>query len=123
MSVTTMDRAAAKVIDAALREAAEMVAEDLGLNVKVGGGRFDPAVGEFKPKVVFSLSGAEERAFAQVAPLFDLTAEDYGRTVTYGGKEFRLVGLSTRRPKYPVVGEARGKRFKLPDSVLAPLAR
>ena len=83
--ITTLDRAAAKQIGAALEEALQMVAEDLGLNVQIKGGRFDPEVGEFKPKVVFALDGAEEREFAVLAGSFGLKPEDYGRTVSVLG--------------------------------------
>lgn len=118
--VTKMDRAAVKQINAALERAAEEVADQFGLNVKVGGGRFDPTVGTFQPKVEFSVEGSAEREFAELAPMFGLGPDDHGRLIAWGDRNFRLVGFKPRSPKYPIIAEdeVSGKRYKLPESAV-----
>jgi len=65
---------------------------------------------------------AAERAFCEYAGLFGLEGSDYGRVFVSCGKEYRLLGLKPRSPKYPVIGEgAGGKRFKFPREVLEDL--
>lgn len=118
-----IDKRAAGEIAAAAEEALTEVAEKFGLEVKFRGGKYDPQVGEYHPKFVFSLPGSEEREFARVAWEFGLSEDDFGTVFTSRGEEYRLKALSTRRPKYPVVGERvkDGKLYKFPEKVLEQL--
>lgn len=118
MQIEKMNRPAVRKIAEALEKAAKEVADEMGLDVRLAGGRFDPDVGTLTERVEFSLAGAEEKEFGMNAPLFELTAEDYGKEFSSRGERYRLVGLSTRRPKYPVVGERvrDGKKFKFTES-------
>lgn len=120
MKIEQIDRAALKEIDNALLPAVKMAAEELGLEVEIKGGSYDPTVGTASRKVEFSLGGAAEREFARYAPIFGLKAEDYGKEFTSRGTTYRLVELSTRRPKFPAVGERTkdGKLFKFTEQVL-----
>ena len=113
-----MDKQTVRRIAAEAQVALDEVAARHGMTVKIGGGSFNPEGGTFTPKVTFSEGDAERKSFEQVAHLFNLTAQDYGRTFTYGGKEYTLVGLNTRAPRYPLIVERGGKRFKMPEEVL-----
>lgn len=123
MKIEQMDRAAAKQIGEAVEEALQMVAEDLGLEVEVRGGRFDSHVGTYAPKITFGLGGAEQRAFESIAALFEMQPEDYGAEFTANGQTYKLVGLNPRAPKYPAICEdPSGARLRFTDHVLRQVA-
>lgn len=117
-----IDRAAAKKISEALESAAQAVADDLGLSVKVGGGRFDPEVGTFSPKVEFSLADAERREFELNAPLLGLKQSAYGTMIPHRGGEVKLVGINLRAQRFPIlVEDGEGKRWKLTEQAVQHL--
>lgn len=117
-----VDKALVQRIAAEVQTALDEVAARHGLTVKVGGGRYDPEVGTFSPKITFTAADAEAKAFAILAPEFGLKAEDYGRKITVKGRTFKVVGLNPRASRFPLMGEAEdGRQFKLTESVLAQL--
>lgn len=91
-----------------------------GFTVDFGGGSFDD--NSFKPKVTIVIDGADldRDEFEHYASLFRLSADDFGKEFSNGGRKFRLVGLKPNRPKWPVVGEciADGKRYKFKEAAL-----
>lgn len=127
MPITHIDRAAAKKISVATQKALEDVAEELGLTVTVNGGRFDPNVGTYVPKVEFALDGAEEKEFARNSLSFRwLSAADYGAVIEVGGEQLELTAIRTRAPRFPFIGKVVGgtKQYKLPEhAVRAALGR
>lgn len=127
MPITTIDRAAARKISAATQKALDEVAEELGLTVTVKGGKFDPSVGTYVPKVEFALEGAAEREFARLSLAFDYVgAADYGAILEIGGKQIELIGIRRRARTYPFIGREVGgtKQYKLPEhSVRSALGR
>jgi len=68
----------------------------------------------------------ERAEWKRWAPTFGFDADDYGRTFTCRGTEYRLTGLNPRAPKYPVqavrVSDGRGFKFTS-GSVRAMLGR
>src|SRR5262245_15280564 len=96
--IETMDRAAINKIVPVLTLAVQSVADDLGLEVKIEGGRFDPELGTFNPKVTFSVGDRERREFAAYAPMFNLDPEaDYQAEFKDGrGQTYILVALKPR---------------------------
>lgn len=113
-----MDRMKASAIAADAAIALQQVADKHGVQVTVGGGRYDPNVGTFKPKVEFSEPDAQRREFERNAPRFNLTGADYKRAIYFRGEKYALVGLNTRAPSYPLIVERGGKRFKMPETAL-----
>lgn len=68
----------------------------------------------------------EALAFSAHARLYGLDAKDLGATFIAQGQTFRIVGLNTRRGKYPIMAEQVGgaRRIKLTaDSAVAALAK
>jgi predicted SprT family Zn-dependent metalloprotease len=66
----------------------------------------------------------EEREFASLAPLFNLTEEDYGRFFFQNQKPFQLIGIKPKNRKYPIIGRApNGAHYKFPPEVLDNLHR
>lgn len=124
MTIETIDRAACKAITEAARVALEQVANDLGLTVKLGGGKYDPTTGTFSPKIEFALPDSDRRGFDANCMLAGLTPEDFGRTFTNAGKTYRISGINPRAPKYVIqaVDVRTGKTFGFPESVKRLLA-
>jgi hypothetical protein len=121
--ITTMDRAAVKRLSDAVVKALTPIAEQHGLEIKVGGGRFDPEAGTFRPKVEFALSDSAQREFANWAELYDMKPDDFGRTFTTRGKTFCISGIAPRSPKRPILADevdGAGRTFKFEA---APLRR
>lgn len=125
-----LDKATIREVAAEAQAALEAVATKYGMTVQVGGGSYDPEVGEFSPKVKFTLADpdAERRAFAVLAPsVWCETAPDavvlptdYGTVIKNGTKSFRLVGLNPRAPKFCFIVEdvATGAKMKLGQSAI-----
>jgi hypothetical protein len=57
---------------------------------------------------------------------FGLTGDDYGRTwKSWDGQTYRLVGIKSSRPKYPVSGVnvITGKGFKFEEDIIKKLSK
>ena len=57
---------------------------------------------------------------------FGLTADDYGRTFkNWDGKLYKLTGVKSSRPKYPIVAEqvGTGKTYKFGEDVIQKLSK
>lgn len=124
-TITTIDRKACTTISRAAEEALKAVAEQYGLTLTIKGGKFDPSVGTFSPKVEFSVGDAGRKAWeASVGLLYSnypaqwLTAEDFGATFTSQGKTYELVGINLRAPKFPINAKCLtdGKTYKLTEA-------
>jgi len=119
----TIDRNSVKEINKAVEVALQEVAQRFGLNVKVDGGKFDPTVGVFFPKVEFSVEGSAKKDWEQSVHLLYsnrpvwLTGDDFGAQITYNGRKFELVGINLRAPKFPINAKclADGKVYKLTE--------
>ncbi len=57
--------------------------------------------------------------FETLAPLFDLTEDDYQREFRLNGRRFTLVALKPNNRKYPIIGaDESGKRYKFTLDVI-----
>ena len=100
-----------------------------GFKVTVGNGTYDPHASTGSFKVTFGaidaetgIVGSPERtSFLGMATLYNLTPEDLDATFEYRGTGYRIVGLKTRRRKYPVSVERvrDNKGFKFPSHTVA----
>jgi hypothetical protein len=108
----------------AVLAALEAPLAELGLVVEYRGGKYDPAQGEFLPKLVLRVAGNEAQAWANSATLVGLKAEDFGAEVTIrtkgGDKVYRLVSIDLGRPKYNVGVEEvpSGKKVSFNDEAI-----
>ena len=125
-----MDRGKAKEIRAFLNELfekAEKKAErELKVRFSIGSisfGSDNASVKVSVSDVVVSGRGENKQVevktkeamdFKRYAPMFDLEADDFGKTFNMRGKEYKIVGLKPRSKKYPVLAEADGKVYKVP---------
>lgn len=67
----------------------------------------------------------DEAAFKSLAKLYDFEPEDFGKKFTVRGTTYKITGLASRRPKYPISALGpQGGRYKFPaDVVLRALGR
>ena len=119
-TITQMDKAAANQLSAATRIALEEVASRFGVDVQVGGGRYDPTAGTFMPKETCTESGGAEREWHQYAPLVGLDADAFGREFSSRGQQFRITGINLRASRFPVlaVQVGTGKTYKFPEAAI-----
>jgi hypothetical protein len=89
--------------------ACQRIAKAQGLVVVDGGPlEMDPWSGfEFGVKVGIpapdgTVFDPEQVKFALLARKYGLSPDDYGREFSTGRETFRIVGIETRRPKYPI---------------------
>ena len=119
-----MNKALARQIGEETQAALAAVAAKHGLVVTVAGGKFDPNLGTFSPKIEYAAPGSAQKEWDRYCKLIGLEPEDFGTTVVLSGKAFTLTGITLRRRAYPVDAECGGKSFKLStDHVLAGKAR
>ena len=106
--ITKIDRDACRTINALIENLRER-ADELGLDLKVGGGKFDPVGGTFNPKVEFSVRQVDgvdrERAeFNRHAMMYGLKPEHFGAKFLNNGTEYALVGFELKKPKFSFRG-------------------
>jgi hypothetical protein len=123
MKIETIDRGACRRIREEALEALAVAMEPLGLKVEGGNGGFDAT--SFSFKVTFTPAGVDlgRIEFERNAPLFGLKPEHYEAELQLRGESFHLVGLHTRRPKFPLelARIPDGRKFKGPESLLRQL--
>ena len=103
--------------------ALKQVAERHGLTVVVGGGSFTDV--SFKPKVEFREAGAGAAEWRRLASWYSVDPAAYEKVITVNGRRLKLVGINTRAPRFPFIGEdPTGSKFKLTvDAVTRGLER
>ena len=99
-----------------------------GFEVKITNGTYDAFgnTGRFKLEfgVIDASTGVaaspERRAFAEMATMYGLTPDDLDAKFNHRGTTYKITGLKTGRPKFPisVVRVRDNKGFKFPDSTV-----
>lgn len=107
--------------------ALERVAAEHGVRIKQMPGRFarDGSNATIKFELAaITASGEvlspEAQAFKTHAERFGLSPSDLGGTFIHQGTQFRITGLKTRRPKFPISAErvSDGRGHKFPEMVV-----
>lgn len=127
-----MDRQTLRAFNADAIKALEGIAAEHGMSVRPGTHRF----GESNATLKFDLSDIttsgevltpEAQAFKLHAARYGLSPDDLYGTFTLNGTQFRITGLKTRRPKFPISGEniSTGRMHKFTESALrnTPITR
>ena len=113
-----MDRSKAKILGEEMEQALQLVAKRHGVQIRAGRGAFTKTTFEARFEVAETVKGVaqtpERATFARMVKLYGLATGDLGKTFSQDGYTFKIVGLNTRRRRYPVVVERQpdGKRFK-----------
>ena len=120
-NICEMNRQVAKRIRILADSSLNETLNAFGVNVSIGGGRFDESTVTFK--ITFTPQTLVENHNRVSAMNAGLPTDIVGKVFnspTPGGKDrfYTIVSVKASRPKYPIVAENKnGKRFKFPSSV------
>jgi len=120
-----MDRKALRAFNADALKALEGIAAEHGMSLRPGTHRFTNANATLK----FELSDItttgevltpEAQAFKLHASRYGLSPDDLYGTFISRGTQFRITGLKTRRPKFPISAQnvATGRLHKFTENAL-----
>lgn len=105
-TITNIDRTSAGTIRQLLNEALARVAEQHGLKITVGSGRFTDTDVSFEVNAAVIVDGVAQtptrKLWQSSATSLGLKPEWIDRSVTYNGKKYRIDGLRGGAPKYNV---------------------
>ena len=102
--------------------------EKYGLTISIGDARFTKGNAAFK--VQLATTGSDGTVNTQEAENFKLNAHQFGlkpehlnAEITYLGRKYKLVGLSPKSTKFPLIVERipDGKGYRMPLYAAAPL--
>jgi len=113
-----------------LNEAIAPIAEEFGLTIKATNGTYGNSHGHFKVEIATTDTDGNEVTKESADYLSmcqwdsDWKPEWLFQNFTTGGKEYRVVGWSTRSSKYPLLAcdVISGNRHKFTDRVRATIA-
>jgi len=116
INATTLDTVALKITPYLLQ-----IGKELGLDLSVGNGSFTSVDGKLQ-LIIKSLNESGEAVdrsmldFKHYAKSYGLSPEDYGKTFKHGNETYKITGLKTNRPKFPInaIRVKDGKGFKFP---------
>lgn len=113
------DRTRVREIHQALAGVLKPLAEQLSLEIRLGGARYTAQDIQFKIEVFAPDSGGPEaEQFRFYCRRYGLAPEDLGKEFTWGGRPFTLVGCKPRSTRFPLLGRsADGKTYKFPVDV------
>lgn len=105
-----------------LRESMNGLFADLekkhGVKVKIGRANYSSANAMFALEICDIVNGEamtkEAEAYKRYAALYGLPEDGLGKTFQYQGKAYKIVGLSPKAYRFPVLVEANGKTYKFP---------
>lgn len=106
--ITTFNPTVCKALDARIKAALAPLAEELGIQITIGGGSY--LGGSYKPKfevAVITADGLvltpEAMAFKQCAGMLGLKPDDLGRTFpSVGNRTMKITGYRTRAHRRPI---------------------
>jgi hypothetical protein len=116
--IEKIDRNTCKNLRESLNRALELFAKSRGLEIKATNASYADHQVTFKLVCTLDSVDPDKIEFDRVCGLYHLKPEQYGKTITFNRKDYRLIGIVPRRPKYPVLAERDGKRYKLPGRAL-----
>lgn len=108
-----MDKAAAVKLGAATTAKLQELAKELGLELTVNGGKYDPTRGTYAPRVEFSIPGVGNAAIEKDLKLFGITGDQH-TTFVSGNRTFQITGVNFRAKAYPINAKdlMDGKTYK-----------
>lgn len=111
--ISTMDKAAAKTISAAVEKALQAVAKEHGLTLQMKGGSYDPHSGTYQPKMEFTLPAIANAAVAKDLKLFGIEGK-HGTVFTINGREYAIDGVNFRAKRMPILAHSTsdGRTYK-----------
>ena len=117
-AITKFDKPTLKMVRKELQSSLDDLQEKLGIQLKIGNIRFDAST--FTTKLEASLVGHDP-----LAEEWEKYANRFGLDATWIGKKFlsnlemhTIIGLDTKRRKYPVITTCDGKKYKFPADIV-----
>lgn len=124
MKITNFGRTEHRLLSAAITKALKAVGDEFGVDLTAGGGQVGTGVGRVNVEVkvretAAGIDGARA-LWDQMCGYYGLKPEHYGTTFYSNGVMFKITGLTTSRPKYPVdaIRVADSRAFKFPTSTI-----
>jgi hypothetical protein len=110
MKIDSFDRTNLRLIADDIRTALAPIAVKWGITLDYKGARFSPDNVTFKMEGATIGSGGvsntrERDNFKLYASMYGLKDTDLDKEISYAGKKYIIVGLNTRRQKYPIVAK------------------
>jgi len=118
MNITKFDKPTLTMVRKEIQSSLDDLQKKLGIQLKIGNMRFDAST--FTTKLEASLFGHDPLAeeWEKYADRFDLDATWIGKKFLYIGKTYTIVGLDTKKRKYPVMTACDGKKYKFPADII-----
>jgi hypothetical protein len=120
-----MDKQSLRSFNADAIKALEKVAAEHGMSIRPGTSRFGSANATLKFELSDIASDGEvltpeAQAFKTNATRYGLSPDDLYGTFNFQGNQFRITGIKTRRPKFPISAEnvKTGRMHKFTESSL-----
>lgn len=119
MNIKRFDKHECQVVEVVLKAKLKELAEELGIDVRYAGGRFD--ANTFTMRV--ECSTVEESGFVNTraaedfkrsAQFYGLEATDLGRRFNYSFETYEITGLKPKSRKFPIIAKRvkDGREFK-----------
>jgi len=124
--ISTFDRQSCRHLSDDITAAIQSVAKKYGVSLQYGGGTYNEATATLKISAVVANSNGKiqtkgEADWKRYHNMFGLKANILGTKINYAGEQYKIVGLSPRSRRFPVLVErvSNGKRYKLPTSAVS----
>jgi hypothetical protein len=121
MNIKEFDRQNLPLLRTSMQAALAPIEAQFGIKIHVGNASFSADNAKFKVDLSTIGDGGvvnsrERSSFEALAELYDLDPKMLDQSILYGGTEYVVTGLNTRRSKYPVIARRvrDGKSFCLP---------
>jgi hypothetical protein len=126
MKITSFDRATTKALRSSLDNALKGLENQFGISIHVGNATFTPDNVTFKVNVATvgesgEVMTKEASAFQQLAKFYGLEPEHLFKTFSAAGEQYKIVGLKTKSPKFPILAKRLkdGKTYKFSEKGLS----
>ncbi len=120
------DRQTVKNTRNELQAILETLSKEMGCQIKVAGAMFARDGSNCTFKVEFAAISAdgtaetkEVTAFRELAAIYGLRPDDFGKTCVSGGQEFTISGLKPKAKRYPILAtRPDGKVYKFSEDMV-----
>ena len=116
--IENFDKPTLKTVREAIEASLDGLQEELGIQLKIG--NISYGANKFTTKLTGSLFSHDPLAeeWEKYASMFDLDVTWIGKQFPSNGKTFTIVGLDTKKRKYPVIASCGDKQYKFPARVV-----
>lgn len=116
--IKTIDRETCRLLRDRIEQALAPLGQELGIKFNAGNASFNPSNVTFKLEAAItnadgSVETKEATDFKQLASLYGLKADDYGKPFSTFNGTYNICGLARKSHKFPILAKnAKGKVYK-----------